>query len=846
MSDFSLDPFTSEKSDKIDKLLLAYETLENIDQGVIIGRFSSNDNSYKILFHNEQADHFLTTDLLSNIIKPTLRQNQKESGVFKIPRLGKSLSLEYALFLIPSLSDERSFVFSCILTDRTKEEEEKQKKELKLKFQSTLNNINTSISDLRNGPVILKRILKMIWKTMEADSIVYIGKAGIIFPDDFEEGKQVAENWCQYIQIGNPAVKNQTSFSDIQTIFEKENPHILYWEKKENEADLYFPIYSDSLWIGYIFFSRIKSYWEEESSDLYKLKFLLESYIDRYQTQKQLLIFESIYYQTSEAVLIATYSKDVMDTKIVFANPSFIKLTGYSLGELLGKQASFLAGEENHTKVEEFRDIIQKGETVQKEILGYTKSGNQFDCSINISLIRDPSGNITHTLTILRDITEKKKQELEMARRLRFEIGVASASQVLNQPNTDYETLIQAFNQLLIFTEMESVFLLKHEWNDKNENTFVQILEENKSQSYLGYRSLLIESSWEKHNLGRWVKLLFAGKIISGKAEIFPKEEQWYFERGVSFLLLFPIVIKGEFFGVLGWEKSDIKYDFDEEDILLYRTVTTWIGHYLERKINSEELNKYQSHLEDLVKARTGDLIRAKDQAESANKLKSDFIARMSHELRTPLNSIIGFTQLIQIPETDQLGKKYLDYIHGSGNNLLKLINGILDLSKMDAGKMPVQIAPVNLQETIKSVVGMMIPQANANHIQIQLSREGDIEPGKIRTDSQKLTQILVNLLSNAVKYSPSHSVVSISYKANEIQFEVSVTDHGKGISKSGQEIVFESFTRLPGEDKSEIQGTGLGLAITKKFVELLGGQIEVLSELGKGSTFKIILPNVQ
>lgn len=126
----------------------------------------------------------------------------------------------------------------------------------------------------------------------------------------------------------------------------------------------------------------------------------------------------------------------------------------------------------------------------------------------------------------------------------------------------------------------------------------------------------------------------------------------------------------------------------------------------------------------------------------------------MSHELRTPLNSIIGFTQLIQIPESDPLGKKYLDYIHGSGNNLLKLINGILDLSKMDAGKMPIQIAQVNLQETIKSVTGMMIPQANANNIEIKFS-EGDIELQKIRTDSQKLTQILVNILSNAVKYSP-------------------------------------------------------------------------------------------
>ncbi|TGN08187.1 PAS domain-containing sensor histidine kinase [Leptospira ilyithenensis] len=845
MSSSSLDPFSSEKTDKIDKLLLAYETLENIGQGVVIGRFSSNDNSHKILFQNEQADHFLNTDLLPNIIRPTLRINRKESGVFAIQRSGKAISLEYALFLIPPLSDDTSFVFSCILTDRTNEEEEKRKKERKLKFQSTLNNINASISDLRNGPAILRRILLMLWKTMEAENVVYMGKKGIIFPDEFGEGEQIEKDWVQFFKIGNPYIKEQIPFSKIQSLFEEKNPHILHWEKQDDQADLYFPIYFGNLWSGYVFFSNIKSYWEEENDDLYKLKFLLESYIDRYQTQKQLLIFESIYYQTSEAVLISTYSKETIDIKIVFANPSFIKLTGYSLTELLGQKVTLLVGKCDLVIIEEFKEIIQRGESVGKEIIGYTKSGKPFDCLINISVIRDPSGNITHTLTILRDITEKKKQDTEMARRLRFEIGVAAASQILNQPNTDYETLSQALNQLLIFTEMESVFLLKHEWNDKNENLFVQMLEENKSHTYLGYRSLFIEESWENHNLERWVKLLFDGKIVSGKMESFSEKEQWYFERGVSFLLLFPIVIKGEFFGVLGWEKSNTQFDFDEEDILLYRTVTTWIGHYLERKINAEELNKYQSHLEDLVKERTSDLMRAKDLAESANKLKSDFLARMSHELRTPLNSIIGFTQLIQIPESDSLGKKYLDYIHGSGNGLLKIINGILDLSKIEAGKMPIQIAQVNLQETVKSVIGMMIPLANENNIQIRIS-EGDIDIQKIRTDSQKLTQILVNILSNAVKYSPSDSIVTVSYKTSENHFEVTVTDQGNGISKNQQEMLFESFTRLPNVDKSEIQGTGLGLTITKKFVELLGGQIEVQSELGKGSSFKVILPNTK
>jgi PAS domain S-box-containing protein len=305
------------------------------------------------------------------------------------------------------------------------------------------------------------------------------------------------------------------------------------------------------------------------------------------------------------------------------------------------------------------------------------------------------------------------------------------------------------------------------------------------------------------------------------------------------------------------------------------RKFVVFISDITERKKAEEILKGYSSSLEREVAERTKEIADAnlelqavnkelklrRQEAESANKAKSDFLANMSHELRTPLNSIIGFSEAmiddLAGPVTDAQ-KNYLKDIAESGNHLLSLINDILDLSKVEAGKMELELAEFNLSDLIDGSLVMFKEKAMKHNIKLKAGVEEGI--ANIKADERKIKQVLFNLLSNAMKFTPDAGSVHVHARkvAREEKeetaddsasplgadfVEISVADTGTGISPEDQKRLFQPFQQLESTYTKKYAGTGLGLNLCKQFVELHGGRIWIESEVGKGSRFAFVIP---
>jgi len=230
-------------------------------------------------------------------------------------------------------------------------------------------------------------------------------------------------------------------------------------------------------------------------------------------------------------------------------------------------------------------------------------------------------------------------------------------------------------------------------------------------------------------------------------------------------------------------------------------------------------------------------------QLEAASRHKSEFLANMSHELRTPLNAIIGFSEVLNERMFGELNEKqdeYLKDIYASGQHLLSLINDILDLSKIEAGRMELELAEFDLPSAIDNA--LILVRERATRRGITLGRTIDERLGTLQGDERKVKQVLLNLLSNALKFSPEGGRIDVSARAQDGVAEIAVTDTGVGIAPEDQEAVFEEFRQVGTADK-KVEGTGLGLALSRKFIELHGGRIWVKSAVGVGSTFTFTLP---
>jgi two-component system sensor histidine kinase BarA len=240
-----------------------------------------------------------------------------------------------------------------------------------------------------------------------------------------------------------------------------------------------------------------------------------------------------------------------------------------------------------------------------------------------------------------------------------------------------------------------------------------------------------------------------------------------------------------------------------------------------------------------------GQLAESNVALYESNRLKSEFLANVSHELRTPLNSILGFAELLRDTvgeKADQRATRYLQNILTSGRNLLELINDLLDLAKIEAGRMEVRSAPLSLNDLFEGLIGILKPLSEKKNLSIVTGVSAGVPI--LQTDAAKLQQVLYNFLSNAIKFSPPGGQIDLAaQRVDDESVRISVSDQGPGIAAEQQQVIFEKFRQIDGSVTREHGGTGLGLAISKELTTLLGGLIGVRSVIGEGATFWVVLP---
>ena len=523
---------------------------------------------------------------------------------------------------------------------------------------------------------------------------------------------------------------------------------------------------------------------------------------------------------------------------IVFTNQQVETVFGYSPDELSGKWHDLLVPETskdrhmNHRK-NYFRTPHTRPMGEGLELMGIKKEGRQFPVEITLSpLVLE---NETQVICIVRDISKRKQDEIVIQQKAMELNSLYQMGQRVSK-SLSIEQVIQSATQEIqssLAPDVSNIFLKKEDL----------LIPSTGHQTMTGFKK---NEPHPFHKVGECLcglaastqKPLYSINITTDNRCTRTECKH----TGVKSFAALPLLGKEGLIGVIGIG-SYTERTFGKQSAFL-EILAQQIAFALENALFYQQISAHAEELEKQVKQRTLQLVTAKEKAESADRLKSSFLATMSHELRTPLNSIIGFTGIILQGIVGPLNAeqvKQLTMVKTSANHLLRLINDILDLSKIEARELKIYQQPIHFQRVLKKIVQTLQPLSKKKQIELSYAVSPIRYP--ITSDSQRVEQILINLINNAIKFTEK-GTVQIFCTVEDNVLRTAIKDTGIGIRKQDLETIFETFHQMGTGLARKYEGTGLGLSICKKLVQLLGGDIWAESNgIDQGSTFIFTLP---
>jgi len=487
------------------------------------------------------------------------------------------------------------------------------------------------------------------------------------------------------------------------------------------------------------------------------------------------------------------------DAKIVRCNKAMTDLIGKPHSEINGRNCCELL----HGRAAPIKECpfvrMKKSRRRETQVIPLDEKWLE----IAVDPLADEEGNIIGAVHIVADITERRRWE-----------------EILRQS--------EEFSSTLLRNAPYPLLVLNADTSIKYVNPALEELSGFSLSEVLGMEAPFpwwTKETWEKTNQDFNTALK---KGATGGEELFQKKNGERFWVNINAI---PVIIDGEYkYYLANWvditERIRMEQELKEINGLL--------------EVKNKEL---QAQSRELM-IQEQELIEKTRELEVANRTKSEFLAHMSHELRTPLNVIIGFSELMLDGAVGQLSdehEKCLKDILGSGQHLLSLINDILDLSKVEAGKMELKVRNVTIQNILDTLKNELMPIINRRKQNLEVVIEDSLPP--VRADRNKIRQVLINLLSNSTKFTPDGGHLRVEVLREDGWCRISIIDNGIGIKKKDRKTIFEPFSQIDNPLPRESGGTGLGLAIAKQIIEKHGGRIWVDSEYGKGSQFHFTLP---